>query len=75
MRKTKLIQAVETKYKKPLREILQQLYAVEGYTMNQVGEILGVHSSTVYYWMLKLGMETRKFMLPGESENKTKEAD
>jgi transposase len=70
MRKTKLIKAVETKYKRPLREVLHQLYAEEGYTMNQAGEILGVHASTIYYWMLKLGMPTRQFMLPGETKSK-----
>lgn len=70
MRKTKLIAQVEARYGKSLREVLHQLYVTDSYNLQQVGKILDVHGSTVYYWMLKMGMPTRQFMLPGEVKSK-----
>jgi transposase-like protein len=69
LRKTSLIKQIEARYKKDLPAILRQLYVEEKYNLRQCGEILGVHPSTVYYWMLKLGMPTRQFMLPEEAKS------
>ena len=67
MRKTKLMRQVEEKYKgEPLEELLPRLYNEMGLP-GMVIE-LKIGKATLWYWMLKFGVELRKVALaPGET--------
>ena len=67
MRKTKLMRQVEEQYHgEPLEELLPRLYNEMGLP-GMVRE-LGIGKATLWYWMLKFGVELRKVALaPGET--------
>jgi len=44
--------SLEDKFKKPMREILLGFWE-KGYNGPQIGEILSVHSSSIYRWLIK----------------------
>ena len=57
MRRTKLMRGVEERYNQPLEKLLPRM-----------AEVLGVSRSTVWYWLLRYGVDVRKVALaPGET--------
>ncbi|HJW88576.1 MAG TPA: hypothetical protein VJ565_03760 [Dehalococcoidia bacterium] len=57
MRRTKLMRGVEERYNQPLEKLLPRM-----------AEALGVSRSTVWYWMLRYGVDLKKVALaPGET--------
>jgi hypothetical protein len=65
-RKTQAMLAVEAKYGRPIDDVLKHLYVGEGRSMAGIGWLLGVSPSTIWFWMLKFGIPSRRWMLPGE---------
>ena len=60
-RKTKLMRAVEAKYNRPLERLLPEMYNEMG--LPRMAEEFGVRDSTVWYWMLRFGVNLRKVAL------------
>jgi hypothetical protein len=54
VRKTKLMRDVEERFQRPLERLLPEL--VNQYGLSQAATEIGVSTSTVPYWMLKLGL-------------------
>ncbi len=66
MRKTKLMRAVEEKYKRPLEKLLPEMYNEKG--LPGMAEELQISKGTLWYWLLKFGISVRRVALaPGES--------
>jgi hypothetical protein len=66
MRKTKLMRGVEERYNQPLEKLLPRMYNEMG--LPRMAEVLGVSRSTVWYWLLRYGVDVRKVALaPGET--------
>jgi transcriptional regulator with PAS, ATPase and Fis domain len=66
MRKTKLMRGVEERYNQPLEKLLPRMYNEMG--LPRMAEALGVSRSTVWYWMLRYGVDLKKVALaPGET--------
>jgi transcriptional regulator with PAS, ATPase and Fis domain len=63
--KMKLLEAQEGK---PIKEILQEKYEQFG-SQNKVADELGVHQSTLWTWLLKLGLEQKTVLVPREYNN------
>ncbi len=65
-RKTKLMQAVEERYQRPLERLLPELVNEKGLSYTALE--LGVSKATLGYWLLKLGINVRRVALaPGET--------
>ena len=65
-RRTRLMQAVEKRYNRPLERLLPEMVNEKG--LSATAEELGVSKATVGYWLLKLGITVRRVALaPGES--------
>jgi hypothetical protein len=65
-RKTKLMQAVEDRYQRPLERLLPELVNEKGLSYTALE--LGVSKATLGYWLLKLGINVRRVALaPGET--------
>ena len=65
-RRTRLMQAVEERYNRPLERLLPEMVNERG--LSATAEELGVSKATVGYWLLKLGITVRRVALaPGES--------
>lgn len=66
MRRTKLMRAVEERYNQPLERLLPRMYNEMG--LPRMAEVLGVSRSTVWYWLLRYGVDVKKVALaPGET--------
>ena len=66
MRRTKLRRGVEERYNQPLEKLLPRMYNEMG--LPRMAEVLGVSRSTVWYWLLRYGVDVRKVALaPGET--------
>jgi hypothetical protein len=66
LRRTKLMRGVEERYNQPLEKLLPRMYNEMG--LPRMAEALGVSCSTVWYWMLRYGVDVRKVALtPGET--------
>jgi transposase-like protein len=66
MRKTRLMRQVEERYHRPLEKLLAEMYNDMG--LPAMAEELGVSRSTVWYWLLRFGVEVRRIALaPDES--------
>jgi len=66
MRRTKLMRGVEERYNQPLEKLLPRMYNEMG--LPRMAEVLGVSRSTVWYWLLRYGVDVRKVALaPGET--------
>ena len=61
MRKSAKMIGVEKRFKANIRDILIEYYYEKDMTLSRVGEILGIDASTVWFWMLKLNLPTKKF--------------
>ena len=65
MRRTKLMQQVEERYSKPLEKLLPELYNEKG--LPAMAAELGISKGTLWYWLLKFGINVRRIALaPGE---------
>jgi len=65
-RRTKLMRGVEERYNEPLERLLPRMYNQMG--LPRMAEVLGVSRSTVWYWLLRYGVDVRKVALaPGET--------
>ena len=65
-RKTKLMRRVEEQYHRPLERLLPEMYNDIG--LPAMAEEMGVSRSTVWYWLLRFGVEVRRIALAsGES--------
>jgi len=73
-RKTAKMQSIERRFGEPIETVLRQYYINKGYTLSDLAELLDVSESTVWLWMLKLGIPTRQWRLPEEAEAKGGEA-
>ena len=59
---------VEARFGEPVEALLNRLYIKENKTMREVAQILGVRSdSTVWLWLLKFEIPTRRWMLPDDA--------
>ncbi len=58
VRKTKLMKEVESKFQRPLENLLLDLVNQHG--LSHAASKLGVSKATIGYWMLKLGMRYRR---------------
>ena len=64
-RKTKLMLGVEQKYNKPLERLLPEMYNEKG--LPATAAELGISKGTLWYWLLKFGINVRRVALaPGE---------
>ncbi len=65
VRKTKLMMDVEKRYNKPLERLLPDLYNEKG--LPAMAAELGVSKGTLWYWLLKFGINVKRVALaPGE---------
>ena len=65
VRKSKLMKQVETRYNRPLEELLPEMYNEKG--LPAMAADLGVSKGTVWYWLLKFGINVRRVALsPGD---------
>ncbi len=65
VRRTKLMQSVEQRYNKPLEKLLPELYNEKG--LPAMAAELGISKGTLWYWLLKFGINVRRVALaPGE---------
>jgi hypothetical protein len=66
-RKTKLMRSVEERYRdEPLETLLPRLYNEMG--LPGMAEELQISKGTLWYWLLKFGVNVRKVALaPGEN--------
>ena len=65
-RKTRLMQAVEDRYRQPLERLLPEMINEHG--LSATAHALEVSKATLGYWLLKLGINVRRVALaPGES--------
>ena len=60
------MRGVEERYNQPLEKLLPRMYNEMG--LPRMAEVLGVSRSTVWYWLLRYGVDVRKVALaPGET--------
>ena len=65
VRKTRLMRGVEERYDRPLEQLLPQMYNEKG--LPAMATELGVSKGTLWYWLLKFGINVRRVALaPGE---------
>ena len=65
VRKSKLMKQVESRYDRPLEELLPEMYNENG--LPAMAAELGVSKGTVWYWLLKFGINVRRVALsPGD---------
>ena len=65
LRRTKLMQQVEQRYNKPLEKLLPEMYNEKG--LPAMAAELGISKGTLWYWLLKFGINVRRVALaPGE---------
>lgn len=64
MRKTRLMRRIEERYHRPLEKLLPEMYNEMG--LPQMAEEMGVSRSTVWYWLLRFGVNLRKVALAAD---------
>lgn len=65
VRKTRLMRDIEGRFGEPIEELLHRLYVVQNLTMREVARTLDIRSdSTIWLWLLKFNIPTRRWMLP-----------
>lgn len=64
MSKSKLMKSIEVRYKRPLEKLLPEMYNEKG--LPDMAEELGVSRSTVYYWILKYGVNLKRIALASD---------
>lgn len=73
VRKTKLMRQVEEKYNKPLEKLLPELYNAKG--LPAMAEELQIGKGTLWYWMLKFGINVRRVALAPNEELQVHQAN
>ena len=58
VRKTKLMRQVEERYQRPLEKLLPELYNEKG--LPAMADELGISRGTLWYWLLKFGIQLRR---------------
>ncbi|MDP2873491.1 MAG: hypothetical protein Q8P31_13270 [Bacillota bacterium] len=67
VRKSRLMRDIEARFGEPIEGLLHRLYVVDNLTMREVARTLGIRSdSTIWLWLLKFNIPTRRWMLPKE---------
>lgn len=61
LRKTSLQRRVEVRYRRPLEKLLPEMYNEMG--LPQMAREFGVSRSTVWYWLLRYGVQIQKVAL------------
>lgn len=61
MRKTRLMKKIEEKYHRPLEKLLPEMYNELG--LPAMSEQMGVSRSTLWYWLLRYGINIRRLAL------------
>jgi hypothetical protein len=65
VRKTSMMRDIEARFGEPIEALLHRLYVVENLTMREVARALDIRSdSTVWLWLLKFNIPTRRWLLP-----------
>ncbi len=72
VRKTKLMVSVEQRYNKPLEKLLPELYNEKG--LPAMAAELGISKGTLWYWMLKFGINVRRVALAQGEELQVQQA-
>jgi transposase-like protein len=54
---------IEAREKRPMRDLLPELFTELG-SQRAVARRLGVNQSTLYTWLLKLGLEQKTILVP-----------
>ena len=54
------MQRAEARFGRSLGDLLHEWYHVEGLTLDQIGDRLGITKGAVSRWMEKFGIETRR---------------
>lgn len=63
-RRTTLMRRIEERYHRPLERLLPEMYNEMG--LPRMAEELGVSRSTVWYWLLRFGVNLRKVALSAD---------
>ena len=64
-RKSKLMRSVEERYNRPLEALLPEMYNQMG--LPAMSDEMGINKGTLWYWLLKFGVNVRRVALaPGE---------
>lgn len=63
-RKTGLMRRIEERYRLPLEQLLPRMYNEMG--LPRMAEEMGVSRSTVWYWLLRFGVNLRKVALASD---------
>ena len=63
-RKTRLMRKIEERYRRPLEKLLPEMYNEMG--LPQMADEMGVSRSTVWYWLLRYGVNLRKVALASD---------
>lgn len=64
-RKSKLMRSVEERYNRPLEVLLPEMYNQMG--LPAMADEMGINKGTLWYWLLKFGVNVRRVALaPGE---------
>lgn len=53
--------ALEQRFGRPVAEIIQERYVQQGQSMAEVAAFLGIDTSTLSRWMVRLGIPARIF--------------
>lgn len=68
-RKTRLMKRLEEQYGQPIERLLRDWYLNRGWTLEEIGEELGLDHSTISRWMDRLGIPKREWVLPQASSD------
>jgi hypothetical protein len=58
--RTREMQRIEAAWHEPMGEILARLYVIEGKTVQQVGDELGITKGAASRWLERFGIEIRR---------------
>ena len=72
MRKTRLMRRVEDRYHRPLEKLLPEMYNEMGLPL--MAEEMGVSRSTIWYWLLRYGVNLRRVALAADETLEIKKA-
>ena len=70
VKKTKKMREVEARFGDSIENVIREFYISKNKTLEELAGLFGVNISTVWLWMLKLGIPTRQWHLPEEAEAK-----
>jgi len=59
---------VEARFGDSIENVIREFYISKNKTLEELADLFGVNISTVWLWMLKLGIPTRQWRLPEEAK-------